>query len=167
MKRWDSEAEPPAAPENSARATRGFTLVEIMIVVAIIGILGAICIPGFTRAREGSRNVRFASDVEVAKTAFIQYSMDNGWRYPADVTPGIMPPGMDEYLGRFPWSKPTSLGGKWDWDNGQFGTKAGVSVYQPDVSDQQLLKLDTMVDNGDLTTGMLRKRSSGYISIIE
>jgi len=34
---------------------KGFTLVEIMIVVAIIGILIAIAIPGFLRARENSR----------------------------------------------------------------------------------------------------------------
>ncbi len=34
---------------------KGFTLVEIMIVVAIIGILIAIAVPGFLRARENSR----------------------------------------------------------------------------------------------------------------
>ena len=37
------------------RKTRGFTLVEIMIVVAIIGILIAIAVPGFVRARSQSR----------------------------------------------------------------------------------------------------------------
>jgi len=167
IKQWNRDAGSPAAPERRVRATRGFTLVEMMIVVAIIGMLAAICIPGFVRAREASCNARFASDAEVAKTAFIQYSIDNAWTYPPDVTPGVMPAGMDAYLGRFPWSKPTALGGRWDWDNGQFGTKAGVSVYQPTASDQQLLRLDAMVDDGDLTTGMLRKRSSGYISILE
>ena len=38
------------------KTSKGFTLVEIMIVVAIIGILIAIAVPGFVRAREQSRN---------------------------------------------------------------------------------------------------------------
>lgn len=37
------------------KSSKGFTLVEIMIVVAIIGILIAIAVPGFVRAREQSR----------------------------------------------------------------------------------------------------------------
>ena len=140
---------------------------EMMIVVAVIGLLAAIDIPGFVRAREGSRNSRFASDVRVATSAFLQYSLDYSGQFPPDVTPGIMPAGMGEYLVRFPWSKPTSLGGKWDWDNRQFNTKAGVSVYQPEVEDSQLLRLDELIDNGDLATGLARKRTSGYIYIME
>ena len=38
------------------KASKGFTLVEIMIVVAIIGILIAIAVPGFVKARTESRN---------------------------------------------------------------------------------------------------------------
>ena len=40
---------------RSLRSNKGFTLVEIMIVVAIIGILIAIAVPGFLKARETSR----------------------------------------------------------------------------------------------------------------
>ena len=35
------------------------------------------------------------------------------------------------------WTKPNTLGGQWDWDNGQFGFKAGVSVYRPTASSAQ------------------------------
>ena len=41
--------------QNSIQKSRGFTLVEIMIVVAIIGLLAAIAIPNFVKARTASQ----------------------------------------------------------------------------------------------------------------
>ena len=151
---------------NGQRVRTGFTLTELMIVVAVIGLLAAIAIPSFVRARERSWNVRFAADLQVAKAAFTEYSVEHG-KYPPDTQPGAVPEGMAEYLRRMEWTKPTTLGGSWDWDNGQFGFKAGVSVYHPTVSSGQLLQLDKTIDDGNLATGDFRSRADGYIGIIE
>lgn len=137
-----------------------------MIVVAVIGLLAAIALPQFVRARERSLNVRFAADLRVAQAAFTEYSVDHG-KYPADTMPGILPNGMADYLLRIVWTEPNTLGGFWDWDNGQFGFKAGVSVYRPSAKRSQMLKLDSTIDDGSLTTGDFRSRSDGYIGIIE
>ena len=154
------------ANRHFAKLRRAFTLLEIMIVVAIIALLAAIAIPSFVRARESAQNGRFIADLRTAKGAFTMYCVDNG-QYPPDRTPGVVPPGMAEYLGSFPWTENTSLGGQWDWDYLQFGCKAGVSVYRPSAPLTQLGRLDEAIDDGDLASGDFRSRASGYISILE
>jgi len=137
-----------------------------MIVVAIIGLLAAIAIPSFVRARETSLNTRFAADLNVATGAFIEYAQEKG-NYPPDVLPGIVPAGMDDFLLRMHWTESTSLGGEWDWDYKQFGCTAGVSVHGPTAGVAELKRLDKLIDDGDLSTGNFRQRSAGYIFIIE
>ena len=55
----------------------GFTLVEIMIVVLIIGILMAIAVPNFIRARESSRRSSCITNLKQIDSAKEQWAMDN------------------------------------------------------------------------------------------
>jgi len=61
---------------HQGRATRGFTLVEIMIVVTIIGILLAVAVPNFLQAREVSRARACVSNLREIDTAKQQYLLD-------------------------------------------------------------------------------------------
>jgi prepilin-type N-terminal cleavage/methylation domain-containing protein len=148
------------------RAKSGFTLVEILIVVAVIGLLAALATPNFLKAWRRAQNARFAADLRVAVSAFDMRCTEKGG-FPPDTTPGQMPQGMAEYLAKMRWTEDTPIGGQWDWDNGQFGSKAGVSVYQPTVLDKQMEEIDLLIDDGDLATGVFRKRSDGFIYILE
>jgi prepilin-type N-terminal cleavage/methylation domain-containing protein len=56
----------------------GFTLVEIMIVVAIIALLAAIAVPNFLRARKRSQATRVLEDLRNLDGATDQYAIDNG-----------------------------------------------------------------------------------------
>ncbi|HLW35211.1 MAG TPA: prepilin-type N-terminal cleavage/methylation domain-containing protein [Chthoniobacterales bacterium] len=59
---------------HSKRA--GFTLVEIMIVVAIIALLAAIAVPGFLRARKRSQASKILNDLRMIDGAVDQYAIE-------------------------------------------------------------------------------------------
>ena len=56
----------------------GFTLVEIMIVVLIIGILLAIAVPNFVKARQNSRVQTVVGNLKQIEAAKEQWAMDTG-----------------------------------------------------------------------------------------
>ena len=60
------------------RKNKGFTLVEIMIVVLIIGILLAIAIPNFIKARQNSRQQTIVANLKQIENAKEQCAMDKG-----------------------------------------------------------------------------------------
>jgi prepilin-type N-terminal cleavage/methylation domain-containing protein len=63
----------------------GFTLVEIMIVVAIIALLAAIAVPGFLRARKRSQASRILNDLRLIDSAVDQYAIENNKKSGDDV----------------------------------------------------------------------------------
>lgn len=142
-----------------------FTLTELMIVVAIIGLLCAIALPNLVRARENSLNARYLSDLRVAADAFTMYAQEQG-AFPPDVGPGAMPHGMSSYLARMQWLEQTPIGGAWDWDN--WGYVKGVSVNGTPAGASQLQRIDAAIDDGNLSTGIFQNRGgNAYIFILD
>jgi type IV pilus assembly protein PilA len=64
---------------------RGFTMIELLVVVVIIGVLVAIAVPVYLNYRKGAANKSAQSDVRGAITAVEQFYTDNGNQYPDDV----------------------------------------------------------------------------------
>ncbi|MBZ0254658.1 prepilin-type N-terminal cleavage/methylation domain-containing protein [bacterium] len=62
---------------------QAFTLIELLIVVAIIGILAAIAVPNFLNAQVRAKVARVRADVRALSTALEMYNMDNN-SYPVD-----------------------------------------------------------------------------------
>ena len=79
-----------------ARSKGGFTLVEIMIVVAIIGLLAAVAIPSFVKARDTSQVNACINNLRLIDDAVQRWALENNQSGSATVTSANVAP----FLGR-------------------------------------------------------------------
>ena len=90
-----------AAPRRSRQA--GFTLHEILIVCAVIGIIVNIAIPGLYAAMYRAKAAKIIEDYNMVRTMVHEHYADHS-SYPADRGPGVEPPELTSYLqGRLTW----------------------------------------------------------------
>jgi prepilin-type N-terminal cleavage/methylation domain-containing protein/prepilin-type processing-associated H-X9-DG protein len=68
--------------KHSSMEVKGFTLIEILVVIAIISILAAILFPVFARARENARRASCLSNLKQIGLGIMQYTQDYDERYP-------------------------------------------------------------------------------------
>ena len=130
----------------SARAQRGFTLIEIMVVVVIIGLLAAIVAPNLIGNIDRAAVTRARGDIRSIETALNLYRLDN-FRYPTTdqglealvTNPGAaVAPNWKAYLNSVPsdpWNQPYRYqspgqrGGEFDlFSYGADGQEGGEEV---------------------------------------
>ena len=87
---------------KSLRKQEGFTLIELMIVVAIIGILAAIAIPNFLTYQMKSRQSEAKTNLQAIRTSEVSFQAENGC-YIGILAEGVAAPAGLTKTVPFPW----------------------------------------------------------------
>jgi len=160
-------------PEARLRPDAGFTVLELMVIVAIVSIVCAIAVPAFQRIRVKSRTAAIVNDFRVFATGFQTYAVENG-SWPPEAGVGVLPTGMSQSLSSA-FTRTTPMGGKYNWENNQvqlfgFRPRAAIAINNAGGAPltlttstiNMLYALDLAIDNevGGWSTGQFRLNGS-------
>ena len=141
-----------------AKDQKGFTLIELMVVVGIIGTLAMLSIPSVRSAADRAQATTTANDIRVFSDAVEFFTTQNGG-YPEAMTYTNMPDEVASYL-------PTTWkNGNYSWFYVNTGNFIYVYIYNLNFTAEQAIRLDRMIDDGNIATGELRMalNNSGLI----
>jgi len=148
-------------------ARRGFSLVEIMMVVAAIGILATLAIPTFTRARLLSRVSAQLNDLRVLEEAFQRYSTEKS-AFPPVPGDASLPSGMGAYLYDKIWTHKSPAGAAYYWSKYSFPTRPNVFIIVLENANPDVMNLvDHDMDDGNPSAGSIRFVSPNYVLILD
>jgi general secretion pathway protein G len=135
----------------------GFTLIEIMVVVIIIGLLAAVIVPQFLGRVDDARVTKAKQDVQAMQTALTMFKLDN-YVYPttdmglkalaqkpdATTVKNWRPGGYLQHVNKDPWGNeyqyhlPGTHGGEYDLFSFGADGKPGGEGYDADVGNWNL-----------------------------
>ena len=151
---------------RSPSSYHGFTLIELIIVVALIGVLAAIALPSYQNYRERARLVDMAVTLGHWGRKFDMWEQVHG-RYPNDSHVVLPPEAVDELaIDNSAWLAETQLGGNWNWEGPDNYPYAGISILGATASPQSVRIFDDIIDDGNLNTGNFRLTPNGRYTFI-
>src|SRR6185295_20283839 len=81
----------------SRRSRFGFTFVELMIAMIIVGCLSAIAVPKYIDLKRRANTTKVLGDFQVVRVAVMSFYADSSY-YPAETGAGVIPPHLQKYL---------------------------------------------------------------------
>ena len=140
-----------------------------MIVVAIIGLLAALALPSFAKARRDARVSAQMNDLRILEDAFQLYAMENRGFPAATWVAKVLPPGMQKYLHGDIWSQTSPSGGLYAWKTNT--DTNGITRYYISLSggvDQEVWDImDRKIDDGLSGSGRLQSGGVDHAYFLE
>ncbi|MGE9295304.1 MAG: type II secretion system protein [Puniceicoccales bacterium] len=143
---------------NHSEAKRGFTLVEIMIVVVIIGLLAAMAIPAFNKVTSASRASTMAKALKEFREAAVRYDFENGFM-PADAA------AMSDELPKA-WNAKPPLAGTWAYTDTGDANGTIEFIGSSEIEEDFANRVDEILDDGDTGAGQVTVAGSTITYVI-
>ncbi len=152
MMNCPTDVESPQ-PSHRAVVRPGFTLTEILIVVAIMGILGAILVPRFNNSTDGARVNGVVKNFRAFETAIDVYGVKSNGSMPSSNSE--LQTAIEEYLPPGSTSETPSIGGSYGFHSFSSTDSAAIAIWGSTYPNL-LVEIDSMLDDGNLDTGRVR-----------
>ena len=149
------------------RARSGFTLIEVLIVVVILGILASITVPNYYTKIGESREQAFVQQLRTNANA-VQIHYARRSHFPDEAVAGVIPPTLTRYLQAGAWDRPTPLGGQWRHVRSLPGVSSAVGVDFGTAAGpvDVLTRIDARFDDGNLSTGRFQQYTPSTFYLI-
>lgn len=124
----------------------GFSLIELLLAVSIVGILAGLAIPNLRGMTYRARAVEVSGDLQVVRQATVQYNGDE-FTWPAEVGTGVVPPELDGYL-------PEGFSFQGNGYELDYERLTGV-ILPDDPTTNQLIAVAVTADNDELSNAII------------